>query len=36
MHGLTRPITLNATFDASAVDPQSKDYTLDFKASEVV
>lgn len=36
MHGVTRPITLNATFNASAVNPLSKAYTLGFKASGVI
>lgn len=36
MHGVTRPITLNATFNASAVNPLSRAYTLGFKASGVV
>jgi polyisoprenoid-binding protein YceI len=36
MHGVTKPITLVATFDAAAVNPLSKAYTLGFKATGVI
>ncbi|WP_169800606.1 YceI family protein, partial [Sphingobium cloacae] len=33
LHGVTKPVTLNASFNAAAVNPLSKAYTLGFKAS---
>lgn len=36
MHGVTKPITLNATFDAAATNPMNKAYTLGFKATGVL
>lgn len=33
IHGVTKPVTLNATFNAAAVNPISKAYTLGFKAT---
>jgi len=36
MHGVTRPIVLNATFNAAAVNPMNKAYTLGFKATGVI
>jgi polyisoprenoid-binding protein YceI len=36
MHGVTKPITLAATFNAAAVNPLSKAYTLGFKATGVI
>lgn len=36
MHGVTKPVTLQATFIAAAVNPLSKAYTLGFKATGVI
>lgn len=36
LHGVTRPVTLNATFNAAAVNPLSKAYTLGFKATGII
>lgn len=36
MHGVTKPIVLNATFNAVATNPMSKAYTLGFKATGVI
>jgi len=36
LHGITRPIVLNATFNAGAVNPMSKAYSLGFKATGVI
>lgn len=36
MHGVTKPVTLNATFNAAAVNPLNKAYTLGFKATGVI
>lgn len=36
MHGVTRPITLDATFNAAAINPMNKAYTLGFKATGVL
>src|SRR3990167_1019442 len=33
LHGVTKPVTLNASFNAAAVNPLRKAYTLGFKAS---
>lgn len=33
MRGVTKPIVLNATFNAAAVNPMSKAYSLGFKAT---
>jgi len=36
MHGVTKPIVLNAKFNAAATNPISKAYTLGFKATGVI
>jgi len=36
MHGVTKPIVLNATFNAAATNPMNKAYTLGFKATGVI
>ena len=36
MHGVTKPVTLAATFNAAAVNPLSKAYTLGFKATGTI
>jgi polyisoprenoid-binding protein YceI len=36
MHGVTKPVTLAASFNAAAVNPLSKAYTLGFKATGVI
>jgi polyisoprenoid-binding protein YceI len=36
LHGVSKPITLAATFNAAAVNPLSKAYTLGFKATGVI
>lgn len=36
MHGVTKPIVLNATFNAAAVNPMNKAYTLGFKATGTI
>lgn len=36
LHGVTKPVTLDATFNAAATNPMNKAYTLGFKASGVI
>lgn len=36
LHGVTRPVTLKATFKAAAVNPMNKSYTLGFNATGVI
>ncbi|HUD29365.1 MAG TPA: YceI family protein [Novosphingobium sp.] len=36
LHGVTRPVTLKATFKAAAVNPMNKAYTLGFNATGVI
>ncbi|MCJ2177933.1 YceI family protein [Novosphingobium album (ex Hu et al. 2023)] len=36
MHGVTRPVTLKATFKAGAINPMNKTYTLGFNATGMV
>jgi polyisoprenoid-binding protein YceI len=36
MHGVTKPIVLNATFEAAAINPMNKAYTLGFRATGVI
>lgn len=36
MHGVTKPIVLNATFNAAVTNPMNKAYTLGFKATGVI
>ncbi|WP_404480940.1 YceI family protein [Novosphingobium sp. BL-52-GroH] len=36
LHGITRPVTLKATFKAAAVNPMKKVYTLGFNATGVI
>jgi polyisoprenoid-binding protein YceI len=36
MHGITKPISLKATFNAAAVNPLNKKYTLGFKATGTI
>lgn len=36
LHGVTRPVTLQATFNAAATNPMNKAYTLGFKASGTI
>ncbi|HEX7872242.1 MAG TPA: YceI family protein [Sphingobium sp.] len=36
LHGVTKPATLNATFQAAAVNPMKKVYTLGFKATGTI
>lgn len=35
-HGVTRPVTLRASFNASGVNPMTKGYTLGFNASTLI
>lgn len=36
LHGVTRPVTLRATFNAAVTNPMNKAYTLGFKASGAI
>ena len=36
LHGVTKPVVLNATFNAGVVNPMNKAYTLGFKATGVI
>lgn len=36
LHGVTRPVTLKATFKAAAVNPMNKIYTIGFNAKGVI
>ncbi|MYL96867.1 polyisoprenoid-binding protein [Novosphingobium sp. FGD1] len=36
LHGVTRPVTLKATFKAAAVNPMNKAYTLGFNATGTI
>ncbi|WP_067735373.1 YceI family protein [Novosphingobium naphthalenivorans] len=36
MHGVTRPVTLKATFKAGAVNPMNQTYTIGFNATGVI
>ena len=36
LHGVTKPVTLKATFKAGAVNPMNKAYTLGFNATGVI
>jgi len=36
LHGVTKPVTLKATFKAAAVNPMKKAYTLGFNATGVI
>lgn len=36
LHGVTKPVTLQATFNAAVTNPMTKAYTLGFKGSGVI